>query len=139
MVTRKTIIATFAVILFFSGCSTKYFGIGDDEFKCKGGGDDGVCAGVETVYKNRYLLDKLGSDRSLKKTQEETISINIDNQEQLGDIARPVRIGEQIQRIYIDPYTDKAGNYAQGRFLFKVVKEGKWVLPDGSFLSEDKR
>lgn len=142
MVKKHTaLIMSIFAAMFLSGCSAKYFGVGDDEFKCKGGSDDGVCAGVEAVYKNRYLIDGMTRiDKKQKEQKSEDLNITVDPiAEEYPDVPKPVRVGEQIQRIYLDPYSDKSNNYITGHFVFKVVKEGRWLLPDGRFLSEEKR
>ena len=39
----------------------------------------------------------------------------------------PIRFGESIQRIWVAPYEDTAGNYHEPSFIYTVLKKSHWI------------
>ena len=42
-------------------------------------------------------------------------------------VRKPLRYGESVQRIWIAPFEDTAGNYHQESDIYTIVKPGHWI------------
>jgi len=62
--------------------------------------------------------DNLSSQRKFKEVSQKSMySIK----------GEPLRYGENVQRIWIAPFEDTAGNYHQASEVFVVTKPGHWI------------
>lgn len=43
------------------------------------------------------------------------------------NVGEPLRYGESVQRIWVAPYEDKAGNYYQPSLMYAVVRPSHWI------------
>ncbi|EKE01929.1 MAG: conjugative transfer: assembly [uncultured bacterium] len=48
----------------------------------------------------------------------------------------PIRSGESIQKIWIGPYEDDAGNYHEPSYVYVVSKKGKWLGESASAIQD---
>lgn len=131
----------FLCIALLAGCGSM-LSIGHEDFACQGDGEGGQCTDPMSVAKNKDEIIKEWDKNKEKKSgkgaaekdegQKKTTVITA----QLGKPSLetgpvPVRKTEQVQRIYIIPFTDASRNRIGGIWLHTVVKDGEWVPEDG--------
>ena len=156
---KRHVLALVLVVPFLTGCSSM-FGIGHNNFRCEGTDKGGVCAPVDKVYKERHELANQKDtvvDREKKKEESEEKEEGVFyegcygkkcNQKPKAEItvrvikekpfAQPIRIPPKVAKIWIQPYVDYKGNLVDGRYVYVIVKQGGWLLPDGTKIYDDE-
>jgi len=144
---RRHVLALALLVPVLSGCSSM-LNIGHNSFRCEGTDKGGVCAPVDKVYNERYklggqkdtVIDKeSGKQKDDKKDnmQNTKAEITVKVVKDKTD-TEPVRIPPKIAKVWIEPYVDYKGNLLGGRYVYLIVKEGGWLLPDGSVIYDEE-
>jgi len=129
-------------------------GVGHQSAACETNPESGMCAPVREVYSRTTEREKPGNALVILREKERTLVCWTEEDVEYGEeevckekirVERvhmkpdrveeqpvPVRKHERVQRIWIYPYVDRKGNFVEGHFIFTVLEEGKWLLPDGS-------
>lgn len=122
---------------FILSCSA--LNVGHEEFRCQGTDKGGVCGSVDYIYENKKLLlskeeQKTTAPGKNDKSSSVDLSPELSEVQKTGrgEIAVPVRKESHIQRILVYPYRTKEDVFVGKHFIFVIVDEGRWLLPDGS-------
>ncbi|GER94872.1 hypothetical protein A45J_2682 [hot springs metagenome] len=130
-----------AISLFLLSSCASFFTVGEEKFACKGDPEGGQCGDPKTIYKNREKILSEYGDKGDKNKEPKGEGKNIkveltvqDNHKFKQDgtlIPMPVRQAEEIRRVYINGFRDHKGNLIGNIWVFTVVNDGDWLLPDG--------
>ncbi len=124
------ILMLFPLFLFFlfflSGCSSM-----NSLFDCPH--KPGVmCRSLDQV---NDMVDRevFGNKASIPKVKTPKFSFLGSNTSSVGtvkqSIKKPLRIGEQVVKIWIAPYQDVQGNYHNESEIYTVVNKNQWAVP----------
>jgi len=127
------------VILISSSCAS--LTVGHENFRCEGTDKGGICAPTYYVYQHRKELmqEQLNGNSNsmngsssapgeIKKLYYEYLNVKDYSIQRPSYIPqKPVRLEEEIQRIYIFPYKTKDGNLIEGHYIYTVVKPARWL------------
>lgn len=91
------------------------------------------CAGA--VSKQEVQLKDLPETFTQKKEEKQVESLyQKEVQERLFELARtiptPLRVPDNIIRVFVLPYVDEKGNLVSQKYIFFRAEEGKWILGD---------
>ena len=124
-------------LAFFSSCAS--LTVGHENFRCEGTDKGGICAPTYYVYQHRNELLQKQIDSS-NQWKNPTTPPKVKNlyyeylnakdytlQRPFYLPQKPVRLEEEIQRIWIFPYKTKDGNLIAGHYIYTVVKPARWL------------
>lgn len=139
---NKRVLALLLSVFLLSGLSgcASLFTVGEEKFACKGDPEGGRCGDPKTIYKNK---DKILSEYETKENKADRVPVEDSQKIEIkllsagGDkvnrdnVPIPVRQVEEVRRVYINGFKDQKGNLISSFWVFTVVNEGDWLLPDG--------
>jgi len=90
------------------------------------------CAGVVSKQEKVQLKDLPETTQKEEKQVESLYQKEV--QERLFELARtiptPLRVPDNIIRVFVLPYVDEKGNLVSQKYIFFRAEEGKWILGD---------
>jgi type IV conjugative transfer system lipoprotein TraV len=121
------------IVIISSSCAS--LTVGHENFRCEGTDKGGICAPTHYVYQHRKEIMKeqkpeINGQKIANKLYQEYKKIELKDltlYRPAGAPQKPVRLEEQIQRIYIFPYQTKDGNLIEGHYIYTVVKPARWL------------
>jgi len=131
---RKLLLPMLALV---SSCAS--LTVGHENFRCEGTDKGGICAPTYYVYQHRKELinEQINASKAnksaavpnrFKKLYYEYLNVKDYSIQRPSYIPqKPIRLEEEIQRIYIFPYKTKDGNLIEGHYIYTVVKPARWL------------
>ena len=121
------------VLITSSSCAS--LTVGHEHFRCEGTDKGGICAPTHYVYQHRKELMKeqkpeTSGQKTANNLYQEYKKLELKDftlYRPAGIPQKPVRLEEQIQRVYIFPYQTKDGNLIEGHYIYTVVKPARWL------------
>lgn len=133
--------------IFLNGCSS--LGVGENNFKCELGANDGYCASATEVYKltNPPLVfnkDNISSNNIESNTNVSNINNNknktnaeyvvgskieqIQDMYSYSDQGVPIRTPTRVMRIWIAPWIDSSDSLNMSGLVYTDIETRKWTI-----------
>ncbi len=136
--------------IFINGCSS--LGIGENDFKCELGANDGYCASASEVYKltspplvfNKNMKNDVSlsdiknksdvSNNGNNKNKANAEYINESKIEQVQDMysysdqSVPIRTPTRVMRIWIAPWIDSSDSLNMSGLVYTDIETRKWTI-----------